>query len=52
MAYHPQTNSQIERINQEVEVFLWYYINQIKQLSVTEFQYNDKKYSAIQYIPF
>jgi len=27
MAYHPQTNSQMERINQEVEVFLWHYIN-------------------------
>jgi len=27
MAYHPQTDSQIERINQEVEVFLRHYIN-------------------------
>jgi len=26
-AYHLQTNSQIERINQEIEVFLRYYIN-------------------------
>ena len=57
MAYHPQTNSQIERINQEVEVFLWHYMNyqqdnQIEQLSVAEFQYNDKKYSAIEYTPF
>jgi len=27
MAYHPQTNSQTERINQEVKVFLKHYIN-------------------------
>jgi len=27
IAYHPQTNGQIEWINQKVEVFLWYYIN-------------------------
>ena len=24
---HPQTDSQIERINQDIEVFLQYYIN-------------------------
>jgi len=27
MAHHSQTNGQTERINQEVEVFLRYYIN-------------------------
>jgi len=27
IAYHLQTDGQTERINQEVEVFLWYYIN-------------------------
>ena len=27
MTYHPQTDGQIERINQEIEIFLWYYIN-------------------------
>ena len=25
--YHPQTDSQIERINQEVKAFLRYYVN-------------------------
>ncbi len=27
IAYHLQTYGQTERINQEVEVLLWYYIN-------------------------
>ena len=27
MAYHSQTDGQIERINQEVGTFLWHYIN-------------------------
>jgi len=26
-AYYPQTNGQMERINQEIKVFLRYYIN-------------------------
>ena len=27
MVYYPQTNSQIEWVNQEVEAFLWHYVN-------------------------
>jgi len=27
MAYHPQTDGQIERINQEIGTFLWHYMN-------------------------
>jgi len=27
MAYHPQTDSQMERINQEIETFLRHYVN-------------------------
>ena len=27
MVYHPQTDGQMERINQEVRTFLWHYIN-------------------------
>jgi len=26
-AYHPQTDGQMERINQEIGMFLWHYIN-------------------------
>jgi len=52
-AYH----SQIEWINQEVEVFLQHYVNYqkdnwIEWLSVVEFQYNDKKYTATGYTLF
>ena len=44
-------------MNQKVETFLQYYINyqqdnQTEQLSVAEFQYNDKKHAATGYIPF
>jgi len=57
MAYHPQTDGQMERINQEVEVFLRHYINYkqdnwTKWLATAEFQYNDKEYTATGYSPF
>ena len=47
-AYHPQTDGQMERINQEIEIFLWHYVNYqqdnwIDWLAAAEFQYNDKK---------
>ena len=57
MAYDPQTDSQTERINQEIEVFLRHYINYrqddwTKQLATAEFQYNDKEHAAIEHSPF
>jgi len=56
-AYHPQTDGQTERINQEVKVFLRYYINYrqddwTKWLVTAEFQYNDKKHAATEHSPF
>ena len=50
--YYPQTDSQIERINQEIGIFLWHYINYqqdnwMEWIVAVEFQYNDKKHVAI-----
>ena len=57
IAYHPQTDGQTERINQEVEVFLRHYINYrqddwTKWLATAEFQYNDKEHTATEHSPF
>jgi transposase InsO family protein len=56
-AYHPQTDGQTERINQEVEAFLRGYINYAQDdwkewLAMAEFQYNDKEHSATKQTPF
>ena len=57
MVYHPQINGQIERISQEVEVFLQHYINYqhddwTEWLLVIEFQYNDEKHIVTEHILF
>ena len=57
MAYHSQMDGQMKRINQEVKVFLQYYINYqqdnwTEQLSVAESQYNDKKHMTTRYTLF
>ena len=46
MAYHPQTNSQTECVNQEVEQFLRLFVHQRQDdwydwLSIAKFTYND-----------
>ena len=56
-AYHPQTNGQTERINQEIGTFLRHYINYQQDdwtewLAVAEFAYNDKKHAATGKTPF
>ena len=57
MAYHPQTDGQMERINQEIGMFLWHYVNYqqdnwVDWLAAAEFQYNNKKYMVIGKILF
>ena len=56
-AYHPQTDGQIERINQKIGTFLRHYVNYQQDnwtdwLAVAEFQYNDKKHAVIGRTPF
>ena len=57
MAYHPQTDGQTERINQEIGMFLQHYVNYQQNdwtnwLATTKFQYNDKKHVATGKTPF
>ena len=57
MAYHSQTDGQMERINQEIGMFLQHYVNYQQDdwanwLAAAEFQYNDKKHAAMGRIPF
>ena len=57
MAYHPQGDGQMERVNQELEQFLQLFINQRQDdwddlLPFVEFQYKNHIHSATQNIPF
>ena len=50
-AYHPQTDRQTERINQEIGTFLRHYVNYqqddwMEWLAMAEFAYNDKKHAT------
>jgi hypothetical protein len=56
-AYHPQTDGQTERVNQELEVYLRFYINYQQDdwsqwLDQAEFVQNSNFHEAIQDIPF
>ena len=57
MAYHPQTDSQTEQVNQELEQYLRLYYNygqndQAEWLSITEFSYNNRIHSSTGRSPF
>ena len=50
-AYHPQTDGQMEQINQVIGMFLQHYVNYQQDnwtdwLAAAEFQYNDKRHAA------
>lgn len=56
-AFHPQTDGQTERINQEVEQYLRIFINHrqsdwVEWLSLAEFAYNNREHSSTKQSPF
>jgi len=56
-AYHPQTNGQTERVNQELEQYLRVFINYRQEqwpdwLGTAEFAYNNKIHMATKTLPF
>jgi len=57
MVFHPQTNGQMERVNQELEQYLRMFINHRQEqwpdwLGTAEFAYNNKAYSSTKVLPF
>jgi hypothetical protein len=56
-AYHPQTDGQMEQINQELEQYLHLYVNHMQTdwanwLPIAKFAYNNQGHSAISFSPF
>jgi len=56
-AWHPQTDRQTERVNQELDQYLRLFVNERQDdwydlLSLAEFQHNNYVHSATQYPPF
>ena len=54
-AYHPQTDRQNKQMNQEMEQYLWIFINERKTdwvdwLSLATFSYNDKEQSRVKWL--
>jgi len=53
-AWHPQTNGQTERVNQELDQYLWLFVNERQDdwydlLPLVEFQHNNHVHSATQH---
>jgi RNase H-like domain found in reverse transcriptase/Reverse transcriptase (RNA-dependent DNA polymerase)/Integrase zinc binding domain/Chromo (CHRromatin Organisation MOdifier) domain len=56
-AYHPQTDGQTERINQEIEEYLRLFVNHkqtdwAEWLALAEFCYNDREHTSTKQTPF
>jgi len=56
-AWHPQTDGQMECVNQELDQYLWLLVNKRQDdwynlLPIAEFQHNNHVHSAIQQPPF
>jgi len=56
-AWHPQTDRQTERVNQELDQYLWLFVNERQDnwydlLPMAEFQHNNHVHSTTQQTPF
>ena len=56
-AFHPQTDGQTERVNQEIKIYLWAYVDHLQDdwaewLSTVEFALNNQVHSATEHSPF
>ena len=56
-AYHPQTDRQTERLNQDVEQYLRLFVSQTQNdwpewIACAEFAYNNKVHSTTKVLPF
>ena len=56
-AFYPQTDGQTEQINQELEQYLWFFIdyrqkNWPERLALAKFTVNNKVHSATKMFPF
>jgi len=56
-AFHPQTDGQMERMNQELEQYLWMFIDHCQEqwpewLGMAEFAYNNKMHTGTKVLPF
>jgi len=56
-AFHPQTNEQTKRMNQELEQYLWFFIENRQKdwpewLAAAEFAVNNKVHIATKVLPF
>ena len=57
MVFHPQTDRQTERVNEELEQYLRMFINHRQEqwpdwLETAEFVYNNKVYLSTETLPF
>jgi len=57
IAFHPQTDEQTERMNQELEQYLWFFIENRQKdcpewLAAAEFAINNKVHMATKVLPF
>src|SRR5260221_13082008 len=56
-SYHPQTDGQTERVNQEIEAYLQVFVSHQQDdwadwLPLAEFAYNNKVHTATHWTPF